>query len=227
MMPKTEALTHYAKKGFAVLILGGLLATNLCGQIMPQARASRLKDLIKKAPELYLPSQLLPNTVAKFTVKGQPGQKVLLMLSTQPQGYLLPNGMPLKIGEPNEAQEAVIPETGVVDIEMPMPDQIGEPGLKRFIEAVLYNNADMSDAQVASAINPETGLPGLNAVAVGAIAENTNPGILPGDAQTNQIFRSLTAFNEAQSDDRKKKLLDDGKINRDRANDQTYLLNNK
>ena len=210
------------KTSLALLLFATLFSPT---NILP-ASAGRLSNLIEKPTQVFMPSQLLPNTTAIFTLKAPAGKKATLFLSTQAKGYVLTNGIPLRVGTPVIEQTITIPESGVGIIEVSLPEQIGDPGLKRYVEVVLYTAEDMNDAIVADIINPKTGVAGDNAIAVGSPPEDLPLSVLPGDAKMAGMLRSLAAYNDASGDSRKKELLDDGKINTDgeRQIDKTLIL---
>ena len=216
-------IRHKRPNSFASIILGGVMAVGLAGMHL-SAEAMSLKDLIKRPPELYMPSQLVASQTVSFTVKAQAGQHLRLMISTQPKGYSLENGLLLRIGEPNVTEETIVPANGIAVINVKLPDEIGDPGMQRYVEAVTWSADDMTDAQIATIIDPKEGLSQSNAISVGTPPNDDNLGFLPGDAQMGQVLRSISAMNNAGNDERKKKLFDTGEINRDRDIDRRLPL---
>lgn len=216
---RTKQMTN---KGFAKLLLGSLLTVSMAAGL--SADAVSLKDLIKREPELYMPSQLLPAQTASFTVKAKAGQHLRLMISTQSEGYALENGIPLRIGEPNVTEETIVPENGIAVVNISLPEEIGDVGMQRYVEVVTWSAPDMSDAQIAKIIDPKIGLSQENAIAVGAPVNDDNLGFLPGDAQMGQVLRSISAMSSAGNDKRKKALFDDGEIDRTREIDRNLPL---
>lgn len=185
------------------------------------ANALKLSDLVKKSPEVYLPSQLLPGEPATFTVKAKPGQFVKLILSSYAQGLELDNGVALRVGTPTVEGGATVPESGVVEITVTIPDSYEVLGDKQFVEAVVWSNPDQSDAQVSKVVDNSGLTTQSNYVAIGTPADPGATLVMPGgDANMTNLFRSVTTLNDVGKDPRKKQLLDDGAINRNRQLDR-------
>lgn len=211
------------KRFFGPLVL--LMMLTLC-VFHSTAHAGRLSDLIKRPPQLYLPSQLLPRAQAVFTVKAKAGQHVTLMLSTQPSGYSLPDGRALNIGEPVVKEEMLVPETGVATFTIALPDSIGDPGMKRYVEAIVWGQEDLSDAERAEVFNSTVGVAATdNSVEVGVPPSGGETMFLPsGNPAMGNLIRGISALGETTGNDRKKQLIDTGTINTDRQIDRTLNL---
>ena len=208
-----------------VLFVTVLLCTSIAS-LQNSAYAGRLSDSIKRPPQLYLPSQLLPGQQAVFTVKAKAGQHVTLILSTQSSGYTLPDGRPLSIGDPVVEQSTVVPETGVATFALDLPDSIGDPGMKRYVEALVWTQEDLSDAERAEVFNTHIGgVTEDNSVEVGVAADGGTTMFLPaGNTAMGGLIRGITALGETNGSDRKKQLIDTGAINKDRQLDRTLNL---
>ena len=204
-------------------VLACLLLVIGLAVLMPMsAHALKLSDLIKKPPQLFVPSQVIPGTEASFTLQGKAGKSYLLMLSARSQGKELPNGTALRVGKSQVEQEGVIPESGVVEIKVMIPDKVASYE-KQYVEAVVWSQPDMSDAEPADVVTSVTTQNANNLVLVGKHADPGSTLIVPGDPSVSGIFRSLGTMGDVAKDPRKQTLVDDGRINRNRQLDRNLI----
>lgn len=187
--------------------------------------AAKLSDLVRKNPQLFLPSQIIPGKTAVFTVKGKPGQQIRLILSSTSKGTDLPNGLSLRVGRPTVEQTGVIPASGVLEMRIDTPEDYEALGEKQFVEAIVWSNPDQSDVKAADVIEHSGLVTDKNVVYVGEEAEAGSMMLVPGDMGMSNMLRSLGTLNDVKDDPRKRNLIDNGDINRKRLIDQT--LNNK
>jgi hypothetical protein len=190
----------------------------------PAAEALKLSDLVKQAPQLYLPSQLVPGQPATFTLKGKSGQNYELILSAESQGTKLPDGTALPVGKATVSQKGVLPASGVVEITVKVPDDEDALGDKQYVEAYVWMTADKSDAKLAEVIKNSGEKALENSIEVGTQPDHGNFLVLPGDSQVTNVMRSLDSLNQATQDPHKMDLLDTGDINRNRQIDQNLNL---
>ena len=187
-------------------------------ETLPVAEAS-LSDLIKRPAQLFVPSQLLPGESAEFTVRAKAGASVELIVSSVNSGKSLPNGTPLRVGEPIARATGVIPATGVLKLTVTIPKALDMD--YQFVEAVLWRQPDQSDAEVAQLVGAVNREGHENLIAVGARTDKGSTMIMPmGDPQMANIMRSMQVIDETAGDERKRKLIDDGKIDRRRDIDK-------
>lgn len=202
-----------------------LLGVTLAGYMVinsvdaPVSQGASLRDLIKRAPELYLPSQLIPGKKATFTVKGQVGQSVRVVVSSTQSGATLPNGISLQTGKPVVEATTVIPQSGVASVELTLSPESEDliPGDLAYVDAVVWRAETMADAQRAQIMTPG----GENSLAVAEEADAGAMLVVPGDSSMTRMIRAVTTLGEANSDPRKRQLLDDGTINQNRPIDRT------
>ncbi len=112
--------------------------------MMPFASASRLSELIKEPPTLYLPARLLVGETGKVIVKAPVGYTVVVAfsppvhavppaetLTTEALGKLSqssspyalrPDGQPMKVGSDCQTLEMVANDKGVVVFPITVPD---------------------------------------------------------------------------------------------------------
>jgi len=202
---------------FRTMVLGALVL----GTVMfPVAQAANLRDLIKRAPELYMPSQLIPGHKATFTVRGQAGQQVRVVVSATQSGATLPNGVALQVGKSVAEASGVIPASGVAALELTLPDSDDLlPGDMAYADAVLWTAENQADAQRAKVMQ-STGLAsGDNSLMVSEEADGGAMLVVPGDSSMTQVMRAVSTMSAA-SDPRKRQLIDDGTINQSRPLDR-------
>lgn len=184
------------------------------------AEAASLKDLLQRRPQLYLPSLLVSGKDAVFTVKARPGDSVHVILSSQNQGGgQLNNGQALRVGQPTWDAEAIVPESGVVQLTVRVPEDLDQRTDLQFVEAVVTSSSGQAQ-QVADVID-SSGFPNSrNAVGVSAPSDTGQTLILPGDMNMSGIMRGITSLQDIGNDPRKRQLIDEGTINRGRLLDQ-------
>ncbi len=192
------------------IVFSGLLFVGML--IIPNAQALNLNDLVKQPPQLYLPSQILPGRTAVFTIKAKPGKEVELILSSQSDGT--------DVGKSTVEKTGTVPKSGVLEMPIQIPGNPDLLGDRQFVEAIVWSANNKSDVQKAQIIQHTGEIAKQNIVFVGNPPDKGNLLVLPGNSGFTSLFRSLDTLNEVSNDPRKKKLLDDGSINRDRAMDQ-------
>lgn len=187
------------------------------------SHAAKLSDLVKKPPQLYLPSQVIPGQTANFTLKGKPGADYKLILSSYSQGAELPGGMQLRVGKATLYKQGKIPQSGVaaIPVEVPANMDLGE---RQYVEAITWVVPDQQDLEWAQIIQSTGQLAAENIVSVGVPHDPGSAMFLPGDPSVSNVIRSLSTLTEVSGDERKKELLDYGDINRNRQIDRNLNL---
>jgi hypothetical protein len=216
-------------------LIGGLLALNLIGLLVPfgcppaahaEHYKSRLSSLLVKKTELYLPARLILGEEARFVVRAQPGDQVKVFLSPKNEGFELTDGVLLRVGEDPQVLTGVIPQTGVLELKMPVPANEELNG------KILYIDAAAGPTEQALAPLNLIDATGRKAVTNGIVlTKRTNtsgspimpymPGISP------QLFNQLTTLGDiyTKKDEHRRELLDDGTINQNRGLDRNPFSN--
>ncbi|MEM0952299.1 MAG: hypothetical protein AAGI66_09195 [Cyanobacteria bacterium P01_H01_bin.74] len=187
---------------------------------------SRLGQLITRTAEVYLPSQLVIGQNANFTVKAPAGELVKLYLSPQNTGFITTNGQVLGVGTTNQVLSGVVPENGILQLQLPIPDTPELNGQALFVDAVSgpaehqlkrisliqANGHKMDENKLAIVLPSKAG---------GPLVLPAMPGVSP------QLFDQITTAVGAytKGDDEAKKRLDDGTINRDSNIDKNPFAN--
>lgn len=212
--------------------LAGMLALTLVigtGVFSQAANAekyqSRLNSLLLKKNDVYLPSRLVLGEEARFVIKAPAGSKVKVFLSSKAEGYILPNGTPLRVGEEVQELSGIVPESGVLQLQMEMPKDPELEGKVVYVDAV----AGPSDEELApiDLVDPTGRRTTENVLAIVKPTERGGPSVMPTlPGLSPQLFNQLTTMTDvyAKGGD-KKQLLDDGDINRDRQIDQNPFIN--
>lgn len=212
-------------KSIGLFCLFTLLSLFLNGS--PQAHAGSLKDLIKRPVQCFLPSQIVPGQSATFTLRGKPGQHVMLYLSPfSSTKTTLPNGQSLRAGKAFIEGNGIIPDNGTLEIKLDIPQEPDILRDKQYVEAIVWQESTDESGEivrtnwgVAEMVN-ETGPTAENMVYVGEKGDGGHTLIVPGSGEYVQVLRSLDQYNTISQSDRKKRLADDGAINRDRDLDR-------
>jgi hypothetical protein len=211
----------------SVLILASLALTTF----PPQAHAaekyqSRLNSLLIRKNDVYLPSRLVIGESARFVVKAAPGSHVKLFLSTQAEGFSLPDGSLLRVGKDAQAVSGVVPESGILELQMEMPKTPELEGQYIYVDAVSGASEEtLSPMALVSSEGKRTGENALKIVKPsqgggGAAVLPSMPGLSP------QVFNQLTQLGDIYNnkDDSRRQLLDNGSINQDRQMDKNPFV---
>jgi hypothetical protein len=227
-LPRFASSVLFSGYRRAAMIAGLLAALALTGASFPSgARAaekyqSRLNSLLIRKNDIYLPPRLVIGEQARFVVKAAPGSRVKLFLSTQGEGLLLPDGSPLRVGKDAQEVSGTVPDTGVLQLQMDMPKEPELEGQVVYVDAVSGPSEDsLSPMTLVSAAGLRTG---ENTLTIVKAAEKGGPNIVPNmPGLSPQVFNQLTQLGDiygVNKSDKRKELLDNGSINRDRAIDQ-------
>lgn len=190
---------------------------------------SRLSRLMLNQETMYLPTKLVIGTNNRFLVKGKPGNDVMLYVSPKGDGYKLPNGLALKVGETHESLGGKIPENGILTLEIPVPNEQDWAGHFLFVDAITWTQPDYADVkqiQLLDATGRRTTDNGLLMTPQvrttgGSLIMPSMPGMPAGALQ------QLTQTSEilGSNDKRRKDLIYDGDRNPDTILDRNSLLN--
>lgn len=211
-------------------LLAALIATVSITVMLPSAQAekyqSRLSSLLLKKNDLYMPTRLVLGHEARFVVKAPAGDIVKVLISTKNEGYILPNGTPLRVGAEAQELTGTIPENGVLELKMAMPKDETMEGKVVYVDAAVGpSNEELAPIDLIDAAGKRTD---ENTLVIVKPAEGGGPNIMPSmPGLSPQVFNQLTTMGDAYSkgDSEKKQLLDNGDINRDRAIDQNPFIN--
>jgi hypothetical protein len=206
------------------LLTIGWVAAPAKAQAEEQPYQSRLSRLLLHRNDLYLPTRLVMGEDAHFVVKAQPGSKVKVLLSGKSEGYTLPNGMPLRVGEDAQELSGTVPENGVLELKMEMPKDPDLEGKVLYVDAVAGLTDD--SLQPVALVDATGRRTDVNTLTIVKPPEKGGTAILPSmPGLSPQVFNQLTQMGDAYSkgDDRKN-LLDNGDINRDRQIDQNPFV---
>ncbi len=188
---------------------------------------SRLSQLIRQKPDMYLPTRLILGEENRFVFRAKPGSNITLYLSPKGEGFVLPNGLPLFIGEEHESVSGQIPSSGVLELSLPLPDEEDWNGYVLYVDAITWQTPDGSDAERFEWIAHTGSRAESNALVMSKRTRDGGFPIMPAiPGIPTHVFQQLTTMSEAYNgDERKKELLDTGEINRDTLLDQNSFIN--
>lgn len=188
---------------------------------------SRLNSLLLRKNDVYLPTRLLLGQEARFVVKAQPGSLIKVFISTEAEGKVLSNDVALRVGADAQELTGTVPDTGVLELKMAVPADPELDGRLVYVDAVAGSSEDTLTP--IDLVDPTGRRTEQNAIPMmkqvdgggGAMVMPSMPGLSP------QVFNQLTTMGGIYSggDTEKKKLLDDGTINRDRNIDRNPFIN--
>jgi hypothetical protein len=205
--------------------LFSLLTVSVSGFVSPPAQAekyqSRLNSLILKKNDVYLPPRLVIGEEARFVIKALPGSHVKLLLSAQNSGYKLSNGKELRVGAQSEELTGVVPENGVLQLQMTMPKDPDAEGKLVYIDAVYgATDDDLTPMELVDATGRRTA---NNALAIVKPSDAGGMSILPNmPGVSPQMLNQLTNMTNMQGDT--KQLLDNGNIDQSRESDRNPFI---
>lgn len=213
------------------LILSGLFITpsalmpaGFCGDL----HNSRLSQLVKRKPSMYMPSRLLIGAENRFTLQGPAGSHVTLYLSPQPDGFKTPDGQLLRVGTENEQVTGLIPENGVLELAFPVPNEEDLVGKNLFVEAVSWKNDDLSDLTIFELVDSTGRRASENYLAISKPANGRGAMILPNlPGMPGGMIQRMTQITDVtkEGDPRKKDLIDSGTIDRANTYDRNMFIN--
>lgn len=188
---------------------------------------SRLNSLLLRKNEVYLPTRLLLGQEARFVVKAQSGSLIKVFISPEAEGKVLSNDVALRVGADAQELSGMVPETGVLELKMAVPADPDLDGRLVYVDAVAGSSEET--LVPIDLVDPTGRRTDQNAIPImkqvdggsGAMVMPSMPGLSP------QVFNQLTTMGGIYSggDSEKKKLLDDGTINRDREIDRNPFIN--
>lgn len=188
---------------------------------------SRLNSLlVQRSTSVYLPTRLMLGEEARFVVKAPAGNLVRIFVSTQADGKVLPNDVVLRVGEDAQELSGIVPENGVLELKMDVPKDPELDGRVVYVDAV---SGASEEALTAINLVDHTGrrTDQNTLVLMKGVAEN-GPAIMPSmPGVSPQMMNQLTTMSNiySQGDTERKKLLDNGSINRDREMDRNPFIN--
>jgi hypothetical protein len=187
---------------------------------------SRLNSLLLKKNDLYLPTRLVLGEEARFVVKAPAGNLVKILVSAKSEGYVLPNGTSLSVGEEVQELTGTVPANGVLELKLPVPKDPTMEGKVVYVAGVVGPSEEaLTPIDLIDSTGRRTE---ENALVIVKPVEAGGPSIMPSmPGLSPQVFNQLTTMSEiyGKGDNSKKQLLDTGDINRDRAIDQNPFVN--
>lgn len=207
----------------ALTLLVGISTVSI--PVHAQKYQSRLNSLLLKKNDVYLPSRLVMGEDARFVVKAPAGNKVKVLMSFEDEGYVLPNGTPIRVGAEVQEMSGTVPENGVLELKMAVPKDEKLEGKVVYVEAVAGDSDEtLAPVDIMDATGRRTTENSLvivkPTVAGGPSVMPSMPGFSP------QMMNQLSTMSQiyANKDDSRKQLLDNGTINRDRTLDKNPFV---
>ncbi len=219
-------------------VIAGFLAAGIglglaCPGIPEQAwgaersaiRRSAVGRMNLQQSNMYLPTRLIIGEENRFVFKVPPGNKVVLVLSPQDAGLLTPDGRPLRVGPENQQVEATASEKGVAVINVPIPNETSLVGGVVYVDAYTYGSEDYSDLAILEMQDATGHRASGNRIAIEARTDGSGAMVLPGmPGMSPDFLRRLSTIGDVSGDERKKKLMDDGEINRSIEQDANVFI---
>lgn len=208
---------------FALLLAGSVAITSQ--EAHAEKYQSRLNSLVlKRNNNVYLPTRLLLGQEARFVVKAPAGSVVKIFVSTQGEGKVL-NDLALRVG--NDAQElsGTVPENGVLELKMDVPKDPELDGRMLYVDAV--SGTSDADWTPIDLVDPTGRRTDQNSLPIMKQTAENGPAIMPTmPGVSPQMMNQLTTMTNiySQNDTERKKLLDNGTINRDRNIDRNPFI---
>lgn len=159
------------KKFFVLSLVFRLLILSSVPVFASQAIEFKLPEkpallLDTESPTVYKPTRLIVGKETKFIIKGFPKSNVSLLMSESNEGAPLFYGQKLNLGADITAKEAVIPENGVLELGIKLPDDKKLEDQVRYFEVAVWKNKDYSDLKLAKIVGPNGQRTGLNKIKI-------------------------------------------------------------
>lgn len=189
---------------------------------------SRLSQLVRRKPNLFLPSRILIGTENRFIIQGQAGSHVALYVSPDDQGFDSPGGQPLRVGKEHQEFTGLIPENGVLEMTVPMPNEAVLVGKQVYIEGVIWRVDDFSDMTVMDITDATGRRTAENGLEISKAANGKGAFIVPSmPGMPSGLMQQLSTLSEVQNGDKRKlELIDsDGVMNKQLMMDKNVFIN--
>lgn len=156
-------------------------------------------------PSVYKPSKLIIGTKTKFVIKAEPESHVSLVTSEGNGGAPEFYGHKLRLGQTINPHEGIVGDKGILEIEIPLPDEKELVGKILYFEVVVWKKSDFSDLKIAKIMGIDGRETDVNAVIITALPKDLSmPGIGPdipgtgGDfSKAKEIFNKINDTNAA------------------------------
>jgi hypothetical protein len=167
-------------------------------------------------PAVYKPSKLIIGTKTKFVIKAEPKSHVSLVTSEENGGAADFYGHKLRLGQTLNAHEGIVGDKGVLELEIPLPDEKSLVGKILYFEALVWKKTDFSDVKVARIMGIDGRETDINAVIISAPPQKQfMPGIGPDIPGTGGDFSKakemFNKINDKNTDDNEKTYYQDEK----------------
>lgn len=151
----------------------------------------------QSAPKVYKPSKMVVGTKSKFIIKAEPGSHIALLTSNKNAGAKQIYGKTLRLGPVINAFEGTTAENGVLELDVPLPEEEELVGKILYFEVIAGEGEDFDNMQVANIMGIDGRETDVNAVIIAPAPKNIKlPGFgatIPG---TNMnINRAMDAIN--------------------------------
>ena len=235
-MTAFPALTTFKRLTLFSLAIGLALTSSVTlAQFCPQTAEagarpkSRLNQLIRNKPNLYMPTRLVIGEDNKFVVRAPAGNKVVIFLSPFNSGMTTPNGKPLRVGKENQLLEGYTSEKGVAVLTVPLPDEKSLSGQPVYIEGYTVGDTEgYSDLEVLELLKPNGHAASNNVVMIQEPNETHGAMVMPGiPGVGSDMLRRLSTMGDVMNSpdrDRMNDLVDDGSIESDTTLDRNTFI---
>lgn len=224
---QSQTLSSRWVAGVLAISLAVVAAAAFPAKARAEQYQSRLGNLLLKKSSFYMPGRLVLGQENRFTVKAPPGSQVQVFLSPAGEGKLFADRIPLAVGEDAETLNGTVPETGVLELTLPLPAEDAWEGKVLYVDAVVGKAEDYSDYSRPELVDATGRKAVTNALVLAKPAEKNQMMVLPAiPGVDTRMFNQITTLTDiyASDDPRKKQLLMDGSINRDAQIDKSTLM---
>lgn len=176
--------------------------------------ASRLSELIKNPPTLYLPARLLLGQTSQLIVKAPVGHTVVIVFGPAPKDNSVatrPDGEPLKVSADCQTLEMVANEKGVAVFPITVPDAPQLAGQHMVIDGYTVSSDGVTVESLVW-VDPMGRSALRNEVLMDTVSDGSGAMIMPGLPGIGAgMARQLGTLRDVNSGgERMKDLVDDG-----------------
>lgn len=130
--------------------------------------------LNRESPEVYKPTRLIIGQENKVLIKAEPGSCISLAYSESNTGAAPLYGQKLRLGSDLKTTEGIVPQNGLLELSIMLPDNKEFEGKTFYIEVAVWKNKDFSDIQLAKIVAPSGRETSSNSIVAALPPKNAN-----------------------------------------------------
>lgn len=141
----------FMKKIFLLAFLLNLFALPVYAaqEIDFKPRSRPVLNIIQDYPVVYKPTKFYIGKETGFIIQAQAGSNVALFVSDTNDGASLFYGNKLRLGSDMKTQEGIVPENGILEMTVNLPDDKNLDGKIIYFEVAVWKDESYNDLKIA------------------------------------------------------------------------------